>query len=149
MGGMIYCTIVEGSFNSVLFYDFVAGLLEHMNPWPARNSVIVMDNCPIHKALDIRELIESRYVYHNHNVAGHLLIRRDLGEWNLNSSRRTHRISTQLSFHFPCWKLVFGMCIGRVKRSMQQFYDSMERSCQSVLKTVGPSTLIADISDGA
>lgn len=31
-----------------------------MQPFPAPNSVIVMDNCPIHKHPDIRELIESR-----------------------------------------------------------------------------------------
>ena len=76
--GMIYCTIVEGSFNSALFYDFVTSLLEHMNPWPARNSVIVMDNCAIHKVPEVRELIESRYVCHICYQL--LLIRRDLGE---------------------------------------------------------------------
>ena len=59
---MLHCEIIEGSFNTELFTKFIKGLLEHMNPFPASNSVIVMDNCVIHKAPEIRELIESRCV---------------------------------------------------------------------------------------
>jgi transposase len=33
-----------------------------MNKSPGPNSVIVMDNCRIHKAEEIREMIEARYV---------------------------------------------------------------------------------------
>lgn len=33
-----------------------------MQPYPAPNSVIVMDNCRIHKSPRIREMIESRFV---------------------------------------------------------------------------------------
>ena len=138
---------MEGSFNSALFYDFVASLLEHMNPWPARNSVIVMDNCAIHKVPEVRELIESRYVCHICYQL--LLIRRDLGEWNLSSFRRTYWISTQLSCPFLSWKLVFEMCVGHMKRLMQYSYSCMERSCQSVHKTVAPSTPIAGTSDSS
>ncbi len=39
---------------------FVAGLLEHMNPWPLPHSVIVMDNVVIHKVEGIQEMIEER-----------------------------------------------------------------------------------------
>ena len=38
-----------------------------MQPYPGPNSVIVMDNCHIHKHPDITELIESQYVI-SHNV---------------------------------------------------------------------------------
>jgi len=41
-------------------YEFVDGLLDHMNPWPQKNSVVVMDNASIHKVEGIRELIENR-----------------------------------------------------------------------------------------
>jgi hypothetical protein len=41
--------------------DFIEGLLAQMQVFPAPNSVIVMDNCPIHKAPEMRELIESRF----------------------------------------------------------------------------------------
>lgn len=53
--------IVEGSFNTELFTRFIEDLLQRMQPFPAPNSVIIMDNCAIHKAPEIRELIESRY----------------------------------------------------------------------------------------
>ena len=33
-----------------------------MQPFPAQNSVIVLDNCQIHKHPDIQEMIEERYV---------------------------------------------------------------------------------------
>lgn len=39
---------------------FIEGLLNNMQPYPARNSVIVMDNCKIHKHPDIQNLIEAR-----------------------------------------------------------------------------------------
>lgn len=60
--GIIHCDIVEGAFNSELFYSFTARLLDQMQPFPAPKSVIVMDNCRIHKHPEILELIESRYV---------------------------------------------------------------------------------------
>lgn len=59
---MIHCNIIEGSFNTELFVGFIGGLLDRMNPFPASQSVIVMDNCAIHKAPEITQLIESRYV---------------------------------------------------------------------------------------
>ncbi|OSD01422.1 hypothetical protein PYCCODRAFT_1340333, partial [Trametes coccinea BRFM310] len=42
------------------FFAFIDGLLDQMQPYPAPNSVIVMDNARIHKAPEIVELIESR-----------------------------------------------------------------------------------------
>jgi hypothetical protein len=52
--------MVEGSFCAETFYTFISGLLDKMQPYPHPNSVIVMDNCKIHKNPVIRELIESR-----------------------------------------------------------------------------------------
>lgn len=60
MEGMIECMIIEGSFNTELFTQFIGDLVAKMQPFPAPNSVVVMDNCRIHKAPEIRELIESR-----------------------------------------------------------------------------------------
>ncbi len=53
--------IIEGSYDTESFMQFIKDLLTKMQPFPAPNSVIIMDNCKIHKALEIRELIESRY----------------------------------------------------------------------------------------
>ncbi|KIJ06821.1 hypothetical protein PAXINDRAFT_51870, partial [Paxillus involutus ATCC 200175] len=57
---IIHCDIVEGSFCTETFYVFIERLLQKMQPFPLPNSVIVMDNCRIHKHSDIQELIESR-----------------------------------------------------------------------------------------
>ena len=64
--GIIHCDIVEGSFDTELFYTFINRLLDQMQPFPAPNSVIIMDNCRIHKHPAIVELIESRYVLFIH-----------------------------------------------------------------------------------
>ncbi len=60
MGGIIECTIIEGSFDTQLFFQFIKDLVSKMMPFPGPNSVVVMDNCRIHKALEIREYIEER-----------------------------------------------------------------------------------------
>ena len=57
---MVDCIVVQGAFNTILFTEFISGLLDKMNPFPLPQSVIVMDNCTIHKSPEIRELIESR-----------------------------------------------------------------------------------------
>ena len=51
--GMLYVDIIEGSYMC---------LLDQMNPFPASNSVIVMDNCQIHHADFILKMIEDRFV---------------------------------------------------------------------------------------
>jgi hypothetical protein len=63
LDGIIYLKILEGSFTTVTFGNFINELLDQMNPYPGPNSVIIMDNCRIHKALDILEMIGERYVY--------------------------------------------------------------------------------------
>ncbi|KAF8555525.1 hypothetical protein OG21DRAFT_1376441, partial [Imleria badia] len=57
--GIIHCSIVEGSFCTESFMRFITQLLDHMQPFPTPNSVIVMDNCRIHKHPDILDLIHS------------------------------------------------------------------------------------------
>jgi hypothetical protein len=58
--GVLHCDIVEGAFDADLFRTFIERLLDNMQPHPAPNSVIVMDNCRIHKNPLVLELIESR-----------------------------------------------------------------------------------------
>lgn len=60
LDGIIECMIVEGSFNTEIFMRFIEDLLDKMQPFPAPKSVIIMDNCAIHKAPEIRELVEGR-----------------------------------------------------------------------------------------
>ncbi|KAI6033565.1 hypothetical protein BKA83DRAFT_3997162, partial [Pisolithus microcarpus] len=51
--GILHCNVVEGSFCTESFTRFIRRLLDNMQPFPAPNSIIVMDNCPIHKHPDI------------------------------------------------------------------------------------------------
>ncbi|KAF8583049.1 hypothetical protein K439DRAFT_1349787, partial [Ramaria rubella] len=60
LDGIIYNHIVHGSFNGDLFQDFLVGLLKVMNPYPQKNSVLVMDNCSIHHVEGVAELCEER-----------------------------------------------------------------------------------------
>lgn len=64
LDGIIHAKIVEGSFTTPLFRDFIEGLLDRMQPFPAPNSVIVMDSARIHKDPGVTNLIEERYVYY-------------------------------------------------------------------------------------
>lgn len=50
LNGILYIKIVQGSFTYGSFVKFIDGLLDQMNPFPGCNSVIVMDNCCIHKS---------------------------------------------------------------------------------------------------
>jgi hypothetical protein len=59
--GVLHCDIIEGAFDTASFRTFIERTLDRMQPFPAPNSVIVMDNCRIHKHPSIVELIESRY----------------------------------------------------------------------------------------
>lgn len=58
--GMVHLDIIPGAANGALFNIFIESLLEVMNPWPAKNSVLIMDNASIHKTAGIRELVEAR-----------------------------------------------------------------------------------------
>ena len=58
--GIIHCDIVDGSFCMETFMEFIEGLLDKMQPYSAPNSVIVMDNCKIHKHPNVVRMIEER-----------------------------------------------------------------------------------------
>ncbi|KAI0350326.1 hypothetical protein OH77DRAFT_1413221, partial [Trametes cingulata] len=60
LSGVLHLDIQERSYNGRLFHEFIDGLLDHMNPFPAPNSVIVMDNASIHHVEGLRECIEAR-----------------------------------------------------------------------------------------
>jgi hypothetical protein len=59
-GGVLAADIVEGSFSASKFAHFIDGLLSQMNPFPLPKSVVVMDNCKIHKNPAILDMITSR-----------------------------------------------------------------------------------------
>jgi len=60
LDGPLYLTAQQGAYNSDDFICFIDGLLDTMNQYPGTNSVIVMDNASIHKAVTLRPMIERR-----------------------------------------------------------------------------------------
>lgn len=60
LDGILDISVVEGSFNTRLFEDFVESLVGVMNPYPLANSVLIMDNCKIHKSQYVADLCESK-----------------------------------------------------------------------------------------
>jgi len=60
LDGIIYFIVKEGSHNAASFATFVDGLLYHMNPFPHPKSVLVIDNAGIHKAPEIKAMVEAR-----------------------------------------------------------------------------------------
>ncbi|QRV99006.1 DDE superfamily endonuclease [Ceratobasidium sp. AG-Ba] len=60
--GMLTALIVKGSFNAPLFLEFIDLCLAHMNPFPADNSVLVIDNCQIHNGNEVQAKCDARGV---------------------------------------------------------------------------------------
>ena len=66
LDGIPHVKVIEGSYNSARFFDFISGVLDNMNPFPNRNSAIIMDNCKIHnlKAQEIPDLMNhGKYLF--------------------------------------------------------------------------------------
>ncbi|KZP28210.1 hypothetical protein FIBSPDRAFT_687140, partial [Athelia psychrophila] len=59
LDGVLPMDILKCSWTGATFYNFIDALLDNMNLFPQRNSVIVMDNASIHHSPEVRELIES------------------------------------------------------------------------------------------
>jgi len=60
LDGILHIEVLDRGFTSRLFNEFVDGLLDNMNPFPAHNSVLVMDNASIHKSLVLQQMVEAR-----------------------------------------------------------------------------------------
>lgn len=58
--GFIYSHIKVGSYNGDEFLEWLRGLLVVMNPYPAPQSVLVLDNCRIHHVPGVREMCDAR-----------------------------------------------------------------------------------------
>ncbi|KIJ30392.1 hypothetical protein M422DRAFT_187257, partial [Sphaerobolus stellatus SS14] len=58
--GYICVRIVRDSVDSAEFFDFVVEeLLPLMNPYPGDRSVLILDNCAIHKSQALRTMVEA------------------------------------------------------------------------------------------
>ena len=60
LDGIVALDIIQGSYNAKRFKRFIQGLLDQMNVFPGPRSVIVIDNCRIHKSKAIADMIYER-----------------------------------------------------------------------------------------
>lgn len=106
--GILFCKIREGAFRSDSFKDFILGLLDNMQPYPGPNSVIVMDNCKIHKREDILQAISERYVH----LWSCLVYSSTEGFYSAVSLTSffhlIRRTLIQLNWPFPQWNIIWG-----------------------------------------
>jgi hypothetical protein len=62
LDGILHLDVQDCSFTLATFNQFINALLDNMNPFLQKNSVVVMDSASIHKLVHIAEMIEQRYV---------------------------------------------------------------------------------------
>ncbi|KIO01158.1 hypothetical protein M404DRAFT_150973 [Pisolithus tinctorius Marx 270] len=61
--GIIYSHIKVGTYNGNHFLNYLHGLLDIMNPYPALHSVLVMDNFRIHHVDGVEELCQEQFFF--------------------------------------------------------------------------------------
>lgn len=59
LDGLLYSDVRAGSFDGDGFLEFLDGLLEFMNPYPAPRSVLILDNCLIHHIDGVQERCDA------------------------------------------------------------------------------------------
>ena len=52
--------VVYGAVNEDIFNEFVASeLLPHVEPYPGKHSIIMIDNCKFHHNVDLQEMVDA------------------------------------------------------------------------------------------
>ncbi|KZP15231.1 hypothetical protein FIBSPDRAFT_683335, partial [Athelia psychrophila] len=59
LDGVLHLDILTCSWSQETFEQYIEVLLSRMNPFPQKNSVIVMDNASQHHFEGVREIIEA------------------------------------------------------------------------------------------
>ncbi|OAX31521.1 hypothetical protein K503DRAFT_703587, partial [Rhizopogon vinicolor AM-OR11-026] len=62
LDGILHLDVQDRPYTSVTFAQFIDTRFDNMNPFPQKNSVVVMDNASIHKSAHLAEMVEQRYV---------------------------------------------------------------------------------------
>jgi hypothetical protein len=61
--GLIHTHVKAGRYNGKQFMEWLERLLEVMNPYPAPQSVLILDNCRIHHVEGVEEMRNARCVH--------------------------------------------------------------------------------------
>lgn len=60
LDGVLHLEVLPQSYTAETFLQFVDALLDRMNPFPQRNSVLVIDNASVHHSQALRAMVEDR-----------------------------------------------------------------------------------------
>jgi transposase len=58
-----------GGYNGEQFVDWLEGLLEVMNPYPAPQSVLILDNCRIHHVEEVEQMCTAKSVPYSYHIS--------------------------------------------------------------------------------
>lgn len=61
LDGVLHLDIITCAWTAEEFRRYIEVLLDQMNPYPLRNSVLIMDNASIHHFEGLQEMVEARY----------------------------------------------------------------------------------------
>ena len=62
LSGVLHLDVLTSAWTGEEFRSFIDVLLDNMNTYPGRNSVIIMDNASVHHSDGLRGFVEARYV---------------------------------------------------------------------------------------
>lgn len=120
--GYITWEIVHGSFSAELFEDFIENkVLPLCNPYPLPQSVIIMDNAPIHQIDICWSAMMSLIIRYCSDFVIMLAS-------SSHSYRYIHWISTLSRSHLQKWKHGWGRII-HYRRTMKRLKDSLSLLC--------------------
>lgn len=60
LDGVLHLDILTCAWTAEEFQTYIGALLDRMNPYPQKNSVLVMDNVSLHHFDGLREMVEER-----------------------------------------------------------------------------------------
>ncbi|KAG1906588.1 uncharacterized protein F5891DRAFT_941201, partial [Suillus fuscotomentosus] len=61
LDGILHLDVLDCSYMLATFNEFVVDLLNNINPFPQKISIIMMDNASIHKSLHFKEIVQQSY----------------------------------------------------------------------------------------
>lgn len=61
LDGVLHVFVQDHSYTGDEFLHFIDQVLLRMNPYPGKNSVLLLDNASIHKSRELEDLVHARY----------------------------------------------------------------------------------------
>ena len=61
LDGCIDVRVFNHANNGPIFLQFIRDLMDIMQPFPATNSVLVLDNVPVHHIEEVKQITRERY----------------------------------------------------------------------------------------